>query len=90
VPAADEVLVDLVRDGVGDAEDEREGRAPHRPHQEQPEHGVLRHVGELAQEEVPVPETGAEPGDRGEREDQRRPHDYRQPERDDPRHGVPS
>jgi hypothetical protein len=90
VPAADEVLVDLVRGGVGDAQHERERRAPDRPHQQQPEHGVLRRVRELPKEEVPVPEAGAEPGDRREREDQRRPRDDRKPERDDPRHGVPS
>jgi hypothetical protein len=88
--AADEVLVDLVGDRVGDAEDEREGRAPQRPHQQQPEHGVLGHVRELPQEEVPVPEAGPQSGDGGQREDQRRPGDDRKPERDDARHGVPS
>jgi hypothetical protein len=90
VAAADEVLMDLVRGGIGDAEHERGRCVAERPHQQEPEHGVLRHVRELAQEEVPVPEAGAEPGDRREREDQRRPRDDRKPERDDAPHGVPS
>ena len=43
-------------DGVGDAEHERAGSSrPERPEQRAAEHGVLRHVRELAQEEVPAP-----------------------------------
>jgi hypothetical protein len=90
VAVGDEVLVDLVRDAVGDAEQEGRGRTAHRADEQQPEDRVRNGVRELPEHQVPDAEAGAEPGDRGEREDERRPGDDRQPERHDPGHGVPS
>jgi hypothetical protein len=90
VAVGDEVLVDLVRDAVGDAEQDGRGWAAHGTNQQEAQDRVRNGVGELPEDQVPDAEAGAEPGDRGEREDDRRPGDHRQPERHDPGHGVPS
>jgi hypothetical protein len=90
VSVGDEVLVDLVRDAIGDAKREGRGRAAHGANEQQAEDRVRNDVRQLPEDQVPDAEAGAEPGDRRQHEDRRRPGDHRQPERHDPRHGVPS
>jgi hypothetical protein len=85
-----EVLVKLVRHRIGDADDEGGGLAPQRASEQETEDRVLGCVRQLAEDEIPDAEAGAQPGNRRQREDDRRPGDHRQPERHDPRHGVPS
>jgi hypothetical protein len=56
VAPADEVLVDLVRDGVRDAEPERGQLSAERAEQQRAEHGVLGEVRGLAEHLIPGPE----------------------------------
>jgi hypothetical protein len=82
VASLDKTLVNLVRHRVGDADRDGRDLTADRPEEQESEHGVLRHVGELPQDEVPPSEPGAEIRDRGEPEDQRGPQRDRQPARE--------
>jgi hypothetical protein len=86
VAAGDEVLVDLVGDGVGDAERERRKLASERAHEEQAENRVLGQVRALAEDLVPDAEAGRERRNRREREDHADPEDDRPPKRESTRH----
>jgi hypothetical protein len=79
VPAVDEVLVDLVRRGVGDSDYERRLPAAERTQEQRAEDRVLREVRAFAQHLVPGAEPGRERGDRREPEDHRGPRDDRTP-----------
>ena len=76
----DEELMHLVRDRVGDACGERSPLVPERAEQQRAEHGELAGVGNLAEHEIPRPETGAEVGNGGEGEDDSGPQNDRSPE----------
>ena len=69
VPARDEHLVDLVADRVQGAERERQAGPARRADEQRAEDRVLGRVGELAQDEIPAAEPGAEVRDRREGED---------------------
>ena len=58
VPAAHEVLVDLVRDGVGDSQQERRHHAPDRAQEQGAENRVLGQVSGLPENRVPEAEAG--------------------------------
>src|SRR2546422_4912978 len=73
------MLVKLVRDRVGDPEEESRRLAAGWAEEQQAENRVLGHVRTLAKHGVPGAEARPEVGDRGEREDHRRPEDDRQP-----------
>jgi hypothetical protein len=75
----DEVLVDLVADGVRDPEAERQVDAPGCSEEQEPQHRELGRMRELPQREIPTAEAGAEIRDRGEDEDQARPRQHRGP-----------
>jgi hypothetical protein len=74
------VLVELVRDRVGDAEHECRQLAPERADEQQPEDRVLDRVRQLPEHEIPAAEARPEIWNGREREDHRRPEDDRKPE----------
>jgi hypothetical protein len=86
VPASHEVLVNLVRDRVDDAQHKRRRLAPDRTQGQGAEDRVLGQVRALAEDLVPHAEAGRERRDRGERKDHRRPRDNRPPKRESTRH----
>ena len=78
----DEMLVGLIADRVGDSERERGPLTAEGAYEQEAEHGELGGVSDLAQDEVPAAEPGAEIRDRGQDEDQGRPgHDRTPPPR---------
>ena len=81
----DEVLVDLVGDGVSDSCDESGQLATERSEEQRAEDRELGHVRGLPEHRVPVAQARAEARDRGEREDDGGPDDHGQPERKRPR-----
>ena len=79
MPAADEVLVELVSDGIEPAGEDRDGGTLDRPHQQGAEDRVLAQVRDLAQDQIPGAEAGRQARNRREREDHRRPENDRSP-----------
>lgn len=82
-----EVLVQLVRGRIGDADSEGGELAPERAQEQRAENRVLGDVGQLPERDVPASEPGAEVGHGREGEDHRRPENDRQPAGEGRLHG---